>query len=164
MTQETSGDLPLRTNLVVVDASLAVKWILNEVWHHEALALLAQWEQRSVKRIAPSWFSCEVANVFYKRLLRGDLSLADAQLGIQSIHLAITLRDAEPAISIRALELAVALGRTATYDTHYLALAEREHCELWTADERFWNATRMTFRWIRWVGEMSGAPSSAHRK
>jgi predicted nucleic acid-binding protein len=162
MNRETPDDVRSRTNLVVVDASLAVKWILNEVWHHKALALLTQWEQQSVVRIAPSWFSCEVAIVLYKRVLRGDLSLAGAQLGIQSIHLAITLRDAEPATSIRALELAIALGRSATYDAHYLALAERERCELWTADERFWNAARMTFRWIRWVGEAS-APSSALR-
>jgi predicted nucleic acid-binding protein len=110
MNRETPDDVRSRTNLVVVDASLAVKWILNEVWHHEALALLTQWEQQSVVRIAPSWFSCEVANVLYKRVLRGDLSLADAQLGIQSIHFATTLRDAEPATSIRALELAMLRG------------------------------------------------------
>lgn len=40
MNRETPDDVRSRTNLVVVDASLAVKWILNEVWHHEALALL----------------------------------------------------------------------------------------------------------------------------
>jgi hypothetical protein len=30
----------------------------------------------------------------------------------------------------------------ATYDAHYLALAERENCEFWTADTRLFNAIK----------------------
>lgn len=38
------------------------------------------------------------------------------------------------------MEIAALLGRPATHDSQYTA--EREGCELWTADERFWNAVR----------------------
>jgi predicted nucleic acid-binding protein len=53
----------------------------------------------------------------------------------------------------RAFELAERLNRPATYDSHYLALAEYLGCEFWTADERLVNAAHSTFSWVRWVGE-----------
>jgi predicted nucleic acid-binding protein len=48
--------------------------------------------------------------------------------------------------------LAHRLRRPTTYDCHYLALAEHYGCELWTGDERFFNAVRRQIPWIRWVG------------
>lgn len=54
---------------------------------------------------------------------------------------------------LRAVELASDLGLPAVYDAHYLALAERMGCELWTADERLWNSVRTSLSWVRWIGE-----------
>jgi predicted nucleic acid-binding protein len=42
----------------------------------------------------------------------------------------------------RAIEIAALTGQRASYDSHYLALAERLGCELWTADDRFRDAAR----------------------
>ena len=55
----------------------------------------------------------------------------------------------------RALELADALNQSASYDAHYVALAEPLGCDMWTADERFWNSTRATLKRVRWVGEVA---------
>ena len=66
------------------------------------------------------------------------------------------MRDFELALSTRALELALRSKRPASYDAHYLALAEYLGCELWTADERLWNATHTahdTLAWVRGVEE-----------
>jgi predicted nucleic acid-binding protein len=46
------------------------------------------------------------------------------------------------------------LGCLATYDTHYLVLAEYLACEFWTADERLANAVRGELPWVRWLGEV----------
>jgi predicted nucleic acid-binding protein len=48
-----------------------------------------------------------------------------------------------------ALSWTVRLGRTAAYDSFYLALAETLRCELWTADKRLRNAANQT--WVRGV-------------
>ena len=41
----------------------------------------------------------------------------------------------------------------ATYDAHYLALAESFDCELGTADERFYRAASPRVDNVRWLGE-----------
>ena len=143
----------LRADVVVVDASMAVKWVLDEELHAEAIALVVEWEQRSVNCLVPGWFACEVANALYKRARNGGLTLAEVVSGIQSIMKGVSLRDTDVATSIRGVEIAHALGRPASYDAHYLALAESLGCEVWTADERLWNSARGTFSWVRWLGE-----------
>ncbi len=40
----------------------------------------------------------------------------------------------------------------ATYEAHYLALAEREACDYWTADERLCNGVKGELSWVRWLG------------
>jgi predicted nucleic acid-binding protein len=139
---------------VVVDTSLAVKWFLTESFTDEARGLLNTWEQRAVRRLVPSWFACEVANVFYKAVRKGTISVPLAQFSVSQLLASVVVRDFEPALSLRALALAHTYALPATYDVHYLALADRENCELWTADERFWNATRQDFRLVRWIGEI----------
>lgn len=51
---------------VVVDASLALKWVLFEKHTPEAHALLAGWEAGEAVRIVPALFAFEAANVLYR--------------------------------------------------------------------------------------------------
>ncbi len=56
-------------------------------------------------------------------------------------------------ISTHAIEFAHDFDLPATYDAHYLALAQRENCEYWTADTRLWNAVKRRLSWVRWLGD-----------
>lgn len=49
----------------------------------------------------------------------------------------------------RALKLAEALSLPATYDAHYLALAERLGAEFWTADRCLAQAAQKALPWVR---------------
>lgn len=138
---------------VVADASLMVKLVLAERHTAEARALFRAWEQRNIRILAPSWFACEVANVLYQRRRRGQLTLQAAKLALRGILVEVVLTPENALLAERALEMAEDLGLPAPYDTQYAALAESEACELWTADERFWNAARGRFPWVRWLGE-----------
>ena len=51
----------------------------------------------------------------------------------------------------RALRIAVKHGRPTVYDCQYVALADMKKCELWTADERLFNALRDAFPLIRYL-------------
>jgi predicted nucleic acid-binding protein len=56
-------------------------------------------------------------------------------------------------ISLRSIKLAHLFGVPAAYDAHYLALAEQQNCEYWTADTRLWNTVKGRLSWIRWLGD-----------
>ncbi|HEY7030807.1 MAG TPA: type II toxin-antitoxin system VapC family toxin [Thermomicrobiales bacterium] len=140
---------------VVVDASLAVKWVLREVHTPEAVYLLTEWEQRRVRRLAPTWFLAEVANVRYKGVRRQTVTIPVARLAIRRISQAVILRPIGPRLAERAIELADLMGQPASYEAQYLTLAERVGCEFWTADERLWNSVKTVLPWVRWVGQVT---------
>jgi predicted nucleic acid-binding protein len=49
---------------------------------------------------------------------------------------------------------AVELNAPRLYDMYYLALAEREQCDLWTADRRFVRTVGTRSSRTRWVGTL----------
>ena len=49
--------------------------------------------------------------------------------------------------------LADALDLPATYDAHYLALAEHLGCELWTDDQRLIRHVATSLPFVRWIGD-----------
>lgn len=144
---------------VVVDASLAIKWVIDEPYTSEALALLSEWGTRQVSIIAPSLLTFEAVNAIYKRVSRNQLSLGEARRALADLLLITPVLDHEPDIHIRALELAHQFNQRASYDAHYLALAGREGCPYWTADERLWNTVRDRLAWVHWIGEYHPSPS-----
>jgi predicted nucleic acid-binding protein len=146
---------------VVVDASLALKWVLEERHSVEAQRLLDTWVQTQVIVTAPSLLVVEAANVLYQRVRRGQLSVqaaGEALSALTATHLTLIGGD-EPDLSNRAIKLADAYRLPATYDAVYMGVAMRSECPLWTADDRLWNQVHHKAPWVRWVGEV-GAESA----
>lgn len=139
---------------VVVDSSIALRWVLEEAFSVEAANLLEQWQAAKLQVVAPVLLEYEVANVLYRRSLRGDFDLTTAQqLLCDLLALGPRLIEA-PGLSAKALDIAARFSLPAAYDSQYLALAETLGCEFWTADERLWNAARTEMSTVRWVGEL----------
>jgi len=139
--------------VVVVDASLAVKWSLEEDYTTEALAQLAEWQAHSIQPIVPCWFPCEVANVLFQRMRRGELTFADSARILPDILAAVVVVEDDAALALRAVQIAETFGQRHSYDAQYVALAEREGCECWTADDRFRTALHGVIPRVRWIGE-----------
>jgi predicted nucleic acid-binding protein len=117
--------------MLVVDASVAVKWFLVEPGDREALALLDGDEPL----IAPELVVAEVVNAVWKRLVSGGVDAsqaADVPRAIPKVF--AELRPIGP-LAARALEIAAELRHPA-YDCFYLALAEDQSAKLVTADRR----------------------------
>ena len=119
----------------IIDASVAIKWVIAENGTAEALALLGN------RLFAPALLQAECANILWKKVKRGEISTIEAGLAarlLQSVK--IEFRTLEPDLS-RILELALALDHPA-YDCVYLTLAETRRVPLVTADERLIRVTR----------------------
>jgi predicted nucleic acid-binding protein len=115
---------------VVVDASVALKWVLPEKGTRDADALLSQ------ALIAPSFWLAECANALWKNVRIGKISTADSSSLFQKLRRAPVAGMAMDDDTATALDLAIRLGHP-IYDCLYLALALREDTYVVTADTRF---------------------------
>ena len=116
----------------MVDASVAVKWIIAEEREDVAESLLSAADSRS----APELLLVEVANVLRSKLSRGQVSHTHAQAGLRFVTTAMTSLIPDRELVGRALDIAVELEHP-VYDCMYLACAEREGTKVVTADARF---------------------------
>ena len=143
----------------VVDASLAVKWLVDEEDSENALALRRGWSDSGVRLAAPYLILAEVSNTLHRKVVGGGLAL---QVAIETLEYTLNTLEIEfhdsTDIHVGALRLADQLNQGAVYDSIYLALAERLDCELWTADRRFYRAARRFSDRIRWLGDFAAAP------
>lgn len=115
---------------LVVDASIAVKWVVEETGTAEALAL-----RQKAKLIAPDLLVAECANILWKKVQRSELAGEEAHLAARLLEgVDIELVPMRPLLEA-ATGLAVTLDHPA-YDCIYLALAVEMDCRFITADER----------------------------
>ena len=143
------------SNVVVVDAGLALKWVLAEPDSNTAVILLNKWTDKGISVIAPALFTYEVTNILYRQVVAGKLRYEEAKQGLTDLFsIGVLLKfSLYEDISIQAMEFAHQLKLPATYDAHYLALALDENCECWTADKRLWNIVKGKFSWVRWFSD-----------
>ena len=112
------------SEFVVVDASLTVKWLVEEEDSDKAHAVLQSWVAQDVTRVAPNLMPFEVANALHRRVLRGELTVEDSACTIAQLLGSRLELHQTAGLHARALELASELQQGAVYDAHYLALAE----------------------------------------
>jgi predicted nucleic acid-binding protein len=134
---------------LVVDASVAAKWLVPEPLSDKALAIL----DGANDLIAPDLFLPEVGNILWKKVRAGDLTEPMAVERFRAVQGMGIRLVATVSLALRALTLALKTGRT-VYDTLYLALAESEDCPFVTADVRLVNALSPTPEGARtrWLG------------
>lgn len=144
----------------VIDANVAIKWVLQEPDSNLAEALLIELNRKGTVMYAPALLTYEVTNILYQNVRKGTMTLEKAKEATKDVlSTGLKLEFTQGTIlNTRALELAQRFNLPATYDAHYLALAEREQCELWTADKRLWNSIKGKLPWVRWLGDFRPTP------
>jgi predicted nucleic acid-binding protein len=122
---------------IVIDASVAVKWVLSETGSDAADALLDDQDL-----MAPVLWLAEAANVLWRRARTGDITAQQANARLAELRKApVASLPIEPHLE-QALALAVEIGRP-IYDCVYLALALHHETHVVTADRRFANVASL---------------------
>ena len=122
----------------VVDASVAVKWLVEEALSDEAAGLLGSDETL----VAPPLLFAEAANALWAMRRRGDIAAVDLAEAVE------TLRAAPVSTPASMSDLISAATRLASdldhpvYDCFYLALAVHTQYPVVTADTRFHGKVR----------------------
>lgn len=119
---------------IVVDASVTLKWVLNEPGTDAALALLSE------ELIAPDLWLIEAANALWRYVRLGEASIAEALARIDELSNAPVASVSIGPYVRRALQIAAAL-RHPVYDCLYLALADALNTYVVTDDRRLFTAT-----------------------
>lgn len=119
---------------LVIDASIAVKWVVEEDGTDEALSLRARF-----RFLAPELLIAECANIFWKKVQRGELLSDEAIVASRLLERAgigfVPMRG----MLEQATELAVSLSHPA-YDCVYLVVARQAKARFVTADQRLLRA------------------------
>jgi predicted nucleic acid-binding protein len=122
--------IPLAT---VLDASVAVRWLVTEHGSADAAALL----KRPTRWIAPRLMLTEVAGALHRKVAAGKLREMLASEALEELLSTVSTGEIRLAQDERVLVAAFALATLLKHrvpDCMYLALAEQESAGLATAD------------------------------
>lgn len=136
----------------VVDASVAVKWFVEEPGSPAASALLA----RGDVLVAPELILVETSNTAWKKVKRKEMTPEQGEAMVRAVPLYFDRLVQCGVLIARAYALANRLNHP-VYDCLYLALAELESVNLITDDARLLKAVTGTEfkKRVRLLGRIS---------
>ena len=131
----------------VLDACVAVKWVITEALSHKAQGLRAEFRNGVHRLAAPDVFPIEVAHALSKAERQGRITPPQgATLWMDVMATPPRLFPSLPLVP-RAFAIATQ-HRIGIYDCLYIALAEQEQCELVTSDDKLVNNLKPRFPFI----------------
>ena len=118
-------------SVLVIDASIAVKWVVEEDGTPEALAI-----RQKARLIAPDLLNAESANILWKKVQRRELVKQEALIAARLLQGADIELLPMRSLCETATRISIEVNHPA-YDCLYLALAVEKQCRFVTADDRF---------------------------
>lgn len=136
----------------VIDASVAIKWYVPEVYEQEATKL----KKTGGIFHAPELILPEFGNIIWKKVIRKELTDKEGQGIIAAFAAEKLVLHSHQATLISSYIGADTTGQT-VYDWTYLALAIAISCPFVTADEKFYKALEPTplKAHLIWIGDIS---------
>lgn len=115
---------------ILIDSSVAIKWVVPEEGTDLALALRLKFELYAPELIIP-----EIANILWKKYQRNELSKEETEMASELLAYSGIQYFSMNDLLVKATDLAIALRHPA-YDCIYLAAAAAKNIPFVTADAR----------------------------
>jgi predicted nucleic acid-binding protein len=120
---------------LVIDASVAVKWYVPEIFEADADRVL-----RTASELhAPELILPEFSNIIWKKIKLGEITGPIGRNIVNAFSSANIMLHSHRQI-VKSAFIGAAMSGQTVYDWTYLALALALSCELVTADQRFYEA------------------------
>ena len=144
-------------HILVLDASVAVKVVIEEEFTNRARALIENIRRDRRLLFGPPHLASEVTNAIHQKLARRSITEAEADQALNQflelpIHTFVT-----PQLYTRASLFARANGLNSTYDSLYVILAQMLDAELWTDDRQLLRDVEAVAPWVRWIRDYQEA-------
>ena len=138
---------------VCIDANIIIWSLVPFPLTAQVKALLRALQQTQTTFIAPALLAFEVTAslrrlVYLKHIAPDEGEEAFARF----LRIPVRLSHRKTLFPL-AWELAKEFKRPRAYGTAYLALAQLDRCDFWTADEKLYNAAKDKLPWVNWVGD-----------
>ena len=140
---------------IVLDANLVVALLLPLPYSQQVWAHLTTWRRNRAELLAPTLLQYEVNAALHRSFSTGLTRQFEAKTALEEMQ-TLSIRYLPPSLElhIRAWYWAGRFNQSKTYDAQYVALAELERADFWTADRRLANGARQAgLEWVRWIGE-----------
>jgi len=131
----------------VLDSCIAVKWFLAESDSAKAIQVLDEFNRQLHELLAPDVFPVEVAHALSRAQRRGLIPPTTGSQHLSDLLAFLPVLNPSLTLLPRAYEIS-SQAQIGVYDCLYVALAEREGCELLTADDRLARALGPTYPFI----------------
>jgi len=131
----------------VVDASVAIKWVLSgEAYEENAAKFKDNQLSENAEMFAPSLMIHEVANSLWKAIKLKRITQEDAFRAMKDLgDLQINLQEQYWTEASREFAITIKLDIT-TYDAAYLALSEKMNAPVITADDKLYEKAKGHFK------------------
>jgi len=146
---------------VVVDASVAVKWVLDEEpeWlYRNARQLLQDLTDNDVTVVAPPHMGTELTDAIYHKVLGGEITAHEGERALEAfLRLNVRLIDVQDSVYRDSLTLALdhLTARRpfeAAYDPFYVVLAQTLGTQIWTNDHVLIQSLNPLPAFVKWIG------------
>lgn len=137
--------------MIVVDASVAFKWLKseNEPYREKAIMLLSEHLSNKNKILVPRLLFVEIANSLVTKTMTTDETIKDDLEYLFGVNLEV--RDPEVGDLVKAARLAKK-HKTSVYDMLYAVIAQKHDIILVTADVKFVKV--MKFPFVKLISEI----------
>jgi predicted nucleic acid-binding protein len=140
----------------VIDASVAIKWVVkDEPFRNKARLLLRDSRRNNSTLLGPPLLDYEVESNLQRRLYDGRMTLAAVNTALNAFY-ATRIRIVSHSYLVRdARDIARRFRQERIYDALYAALADWRGCEFWTADRAFFDAVKYDLPFVRYLPDYS---------
>jgi predicted nucleic acid-binding protein len=127
---------------IIIDANLVAATVLPLPYSDQATQKITTWKHTGAELLAPLLLEYEVVAALRRAVVAGLMTTDFAVKALGQIS-ALNIQCTPPTSELhrQALRWADRLGHSKAYDAQYVALAEQQQAELWTADRRLANGT-----------------------
>lgn len=140
---------------IVIDSNVAIALVVELPYSDSCMKKITSWHEDGQQLIAPTLWLYEIASVIRKFVALNKLSFEEGEEALKNLlALGITIKAPNQSLILNIYEIAEKIGQKVAYDAAFLALAQQEKAQFWTADQKLVRAAKQAgYQFVHYIEE-----------